>query len=811
MADLYSVISGIQPDQQDILEAELMARQILEANFPDLDLREGTGLRDLTLRPASFLLALCKKGLDSYFDQNTIAGVDDTTSTETLDDLMSNLFLSRKTGTYAVINARIYFARSKNVSLTQDTSFSTDGAILFYPIANAAYPASSLQYDSYQNEWYLDVDLRAADTGTSYNLSEGSLLYFSNFDPYFLHAEINYLRESSSEAETNTEFVARASTAISTRNLINKPSIDSNLRSSFNTIPDILSIGAGDREMYRDFVKITAEPFASRPTLSVVWSSGIVTVTAPAHGLHENDMVMITGAIPSQYNGTFAIHRLNADVFTYQITDAISVATTLPTYQSLKEDLYIHLGGTVDVYCDKELITTIEQYTLDEDGKVSLTGPIIDVKRSAVSGGTDPDTVPLEAPVPYTSQDGAQPNKFYSTSSGLVTGDIVKITDMVQSVPISAIMCSPGGTGVFVTSPGHPFNYVGLPVTIQGVSPPEYNGDFIAFRVDANTFSYTVPTPITLAGTGGSMVALNRGLLQNGYPNGEKFGVVTVALTYFTVYIPNLWAGVPVTGTSIVSFEAPFYTTYTGHTSRSDAVFVIDNSGSTPFNTLKIPGNPLSYGRYVQITGNSNELNNRIWKVGDRIDESTVKITTDINNNFDGGTGSCIATFTAPKEDYGFSERQILEVAYSSAFAGNTVSLETTRFVNVANVQSYLENLDNRVLCADMLARGFDLYLLDVAITVYNSAAPTTGNAQLLINKYLATLTPGSVFIVSELIATLNDGGIENLRTPIAISATFHQKDMFDFESIVITDVFNPVNNMAMFVLNSVTTTSSNI
>lgn len=162
MSDLYSVITGLEPNQQDILEAELLAKQILEAQFPDMDLREGTGLRDLVLRPAAFILALCKKGSDAYFSQNTLAGVTDSTPTETIDDLLGNLFLTRKTGTYAVINARLYFARSKSVSLNQDTSFSTDGSILFFPITNAAYPASALTYDSYQNEWYLDVDLQAA-------------------------------------------------------------------------------------------------------------------------------------------------------------------------------------------------------------------------------------------------------------------------------------------------------------------------------------------------------------------------------------------------------------------------------------------------------------------------------------------------------------------------------------------------------------------------------------------------------------------------------------------------------------------------
>ena len=72
MTNLYTVIPGLTPSQQEVLEAELLAKQILEAEFPDLDLREGTGLRDLVLRPTSFAFALLKKATDYYFAHYSI-------------------------------------------------------------------------------------------------------------------------------------------------------------------------------------------------------------------------------------------------------------------------------------------------------------------------------------------------------------------------------------------------------------------------------------------------------------------------------------------------------------------------------------------------------------------------------------------------------------------------------------------------------------------------------------------------------------------------------------------------------------------
>lgn len=401
MADLYSVIAGIQPDQQDIVEAELLAKQILEANFPDLDLREGTAIRDLVLRPSAFLLSLCKKGFDYYFDQNTLANIDDTSSTELVDNILGNLFLTRNLGSQAVINVRLYFARQKAVSLTTSTSFSTDGALLFFPPISTTYPQTSLQFDSYQNEWYLDLDLLAAEKGSDYNISSGSLLYFSNFDPYFLHAEINYLAQASTSPETNSEFISRASTSISTRNLINKPSIDSILKQDLNYLNRVVVVGAGDAEIYRDQVEVAGSTGVSRLGSAMVFTDSVtkVQVTLAGHGFILGQLVDVfeSGIGP----GLLYLKRVPVsvviDAANFKVDLPFSIATralAAPNVSAVEEDIFIHQGGMVDVHCAEEVITDLRQFTLDSLGRCVVEGPIYKVVQSAVSATSTPDTVP---------------------------------------------------------------------------------------------------------------------------------------------------------------------------------------------------------------------------------------------------------------------------------------------------------------------------------------------------------------------------------------------------------------------------------
>jgi hypothetical protein len=93
--------------------------------------------------------------------------------------------------------------------------------------------------------------------GTQYNIPGGTeFLYFSIFDPYFIGATCLALVEQSVETETNTEFVARAPEAISTRNLINNISIPAKLNEQFNYISNISVSGYGDYEQYRDYKEI---------------------------------------------------------------------------------------------------------------------------------------------------------------------------------------------------------------------------------------------------------------------------------------------------------------------------------------------------------------------------------------------------------------------------------------------------------------------------------------------------------------------------------------------------------------------------
>jgi hypothetical protein len=468
--DLYSVLPGIQPSSQEILEAELLATQILSAQYPDMDLRAGTGLRDLVIRPQAMLLALVKKGVEFIFTQNSLSSTDDLTPTDVVDGILSNWFLQRQLGTQSVISARLYFARQKNTSLSSSVYFSTDNTLKFYPAQAASYASSSMVFDSFNNEFYIDVDLVAEKEGSDYNIGSGSLLYFTNFDPYFLRAEINFLKTASIPSETNLKFINRAQTAISTRNLINVPSVDANLRAAFNYVTRLVTVGMGDAEMVRDQIKAIFEPGVARGITALTSVGTLATATLTKHGYNSGQKVYIPGAVPTGYNGTYNITVIDLNTFTYVMPAPAGLVTIYPSVVAVNDPIMIHDGGMVDIYCSDQLATAIVQFTLDQYGQTEVTGPTYELFRSSISGGAIADTVAMDQ-------------------------SFTLVNKNIQDKDIDNIICV--GTTATVTLTHHSYTDNRY-VTIKNATPSAYNGLWLIDTiVNENQFTFKLPATVS--------------------------------------------------------------------------------------------------------------------------------------------------------------------------------------------------------------------------------------------------------------------------------------------------------------------------
>ncbi len=262
--DLLTVLPGLQITASEILTHEQAVVAKLQAQYPTLDLRPGSGLRDILIRPAAVHQALMAKSMAQYNTDRYLQNATDSSDTAVVDALLSNFFLPRDLGTVAQVEVRLRFhpritsSRLSSIAVDPSMFFSVDNLNLFSPAGTFTIAIEDLQtYTSGDNVYlYTDILCQSVGQGDAFNLPAGTeFLYFSLINNYFLGASVVYLATESSAAETNSEFIARAPTAISTRNLINRPSISYHIA----TLPFIKyerSVGMGDYEMVRDFVEI---------------------------------------------------------------------------------------------------------------------------------------------------------------------------------------------------------------------------------------------------------------------------------------------------------------------------------------------------------------------------------------------------------------------------------------------------------------------------------------------------------------------------------------------------------------------------
>lgn len=265
-ATFLDTLSSLIVSKEEIIEAEEFSKSYLSTLFPDLDLREGVALNDLVIRPNAVLIALIKKGLTTFFTNNSIAGITDDTPEADVDRILSNFFITRQTGTSSIIRVRLYFyGNDRDIYLSANNNFSVDNVVFFQPVTDKFIAKTDLVYDPSRDEYYYDYYLISNIQDESANISSGDLIYHTTVDPYFLQAIVLYQVQKAIAPETNTAMVARAQTAISTRNLINVPSVEAAVRNNFNYFTKVVPIGMGDPEMFRDLISVV-NPFNSMTT-----------------------------------------------------------------------------------------------------------------------------------------------------------------------------------------------------------------------------------------------------------------------------------------------------------------------------------------------------------------------------------------------------------------------------------------------------------------------------------------------------------------------------------------------------------------
>ena len=255
--------------QEDLVNAEAFLIQYLTESVPEASFVEGSAMKDLVVKAFSYIFAYLRKENALLDTKRSLKQVVDAASNgqsltnvnDIVDEILSNLFVTRRDGSISRMSAVLHFTRKTTVSIAEDTRFWRTSTSAFY-VDSASFPyviSASEMLPSFNIrgqlvDYTVNVPLRASKIGEGYNFPAGP---FSRVEavgglPYFTFAEHRSAASGGTSVETNVQLIDRASTAITVRNLINNRSCDTVLKDLFSDVSEILSIGMSEPEMMRD-------------------------------------------------------------------------------------------------------------------------------------------------------------------------------------------------------------------------------------------------------------------------------------------------------------------------------------------------------------------------------------------------------------------------------------------------------------------------------------------------------------------------------------------------------------------------------
>lgn len=254
-------MATISLSEQDLKDADAFLTAYLSEKIPEADFSQGSAVRDFVVTAVAFIFAYLEKERQTTRDYQSLLTLAQQTDSEAVSDavnaLLSNWFITRKTGEVARANVTLHFTNPSDITIPQALRFYRTPTLIFVTEQTITLTANQLvpvvDSSGIIVDYTVDVPLVAQGVGVNYNLPPGRFLSVDRFNPYFNYAENQSAILGGTDVESTSALLARAPTAISVRNLVNARSIQTVLQELFPGIERVLTVGFGDPEMLRDF------------------------------------------------------------------------------------------------------------------------------------------------------------------------------------------------------------------------------------------------------------------------------------------------------------------------------------------------------------------------------------------------------------------------------------------------------------------------------------------------------------------------------------------------------------------------------
>ncbi len=318
MSDNLIEASSVAQDEFD--QAEALTLALIRESYPTLDLRRGTALRDLLVRPASAMSALESRRYAelqrtrSLLDIVANPGANDA---EYINAVLANFNTSLRAGTKSTGVIKIQVRNPGAYRLAAGTQFQSSDGALFSTVADVFVRDSdgTLSGPDADGYLYFSAQVESVEDGAT------TVTYGEAFTPVaafsgYVSASAYSTFVDGRPTETAEEALARLPVTVASRGLGSRASIESALTdpssSGYNPAVRAVSVqGAGDESQLRDRANIHGIPLGGKVDVYVrtFGSPEVVTLIRP--GTLNRDGTYRIHVPAGDAPGVYAVRSVN--------------------------------------------------------------------------------------------------------------------------------------------------------------------------------------------------------------------------------------------------------------------------------------------------------------------------------------------------------------------------------------------------------------------------------------------------------------------------------------------------------------------
>ncbi len=403
-------------------------RTRLEEADSTLDTRPGSAYYDMFVKPQETMLQPIMDQLELNRISQSIRQIlnledPDAFDEEAVDDLISNLYVTRDGGAVATTTVRVYYTQPLDKEFPALTAEFASSDLSFFNANDFRITSAEMALQTEGSLFYIEMAVRSQAEGDTYNVAAGAITAFVN-DQDAVRVTNPSPATGGLPRETNTQVLVRAQNSIGVRDLETVKGINAILREKFPYIRRIQSIGMADPEMMRD---ILYNVHVGGKTDVYIRTPSLTTASMDFVGLDYDKSREISRQIHIQMARSATDSVLPADVGTPNIIAGSVV---------VREDL-------IETAASIESVAVPPGTGIDLTGKEWLRFEIDDlgIFRIRVAGANIAQTQRFEIINTINANVGrevafaAPGNKIRLTSTTVGAGSVITFTDPQTSSP----------------------------------------------------------------------------------------------------------------------------------------------------------------------------------------------------------------------------------------------------------------------------------------------------------------------------------------------------------------------------------------